>query len=121
VLEKKRLAERLVLATRRVEFSRDEDLSCVMQDDADPNERSIDWEVKGARQLEQAFSCLANERDVAQETLRRTQSCKELVGVFNGSRIERHTLARPTYICAARAPQASRVLRTKSGQNRRGD
>jgi hypothetical protein len=107
VLEQKLLAAGLVLATRRVEFSRNEDLSCVMQDDTDPNQRSLDWYLKVARQLKQSFSRLANKRDVPQEAWWSAQSRKQKIGVFNRSRNERHALARPTYWRSAAGARGS--------------
>jgi hypothetical protein len=53
-----------VLATRRVEFSGNEDLSGVMQNDTDPNQTRVDLEMEGTSQLEQTFSGLADKRDV---------------------------------------------------------
>jgi hypothetical protein len=97
VAEKELLAAGLVLAAGRVELSRNEDLSHVMQDDADPNQSSVDWEVQDASKFKQTFTCLANKRDVAHEARWRAQSYKEQIGVFNGSGIERHALVRPTY------------------------
>jgi hypothetical protein len=92
VLEQKVLATGLVLTTRRVEFSRDDDLSGVMEDDTDPNQSGIDWEMEGASQLEQTLSRLADQRDMAQETRWRAQACKQESRVFNGGRIEPHAL-----------------------------
>jgi hypothetical protein len=97
VAEKQLLAAGLVLATWCVELSRNEDLSCVMQDNTDLNQGRVDWEMKDSSKLKQTFTCLADKRDVAQETRWRAQSCQEQIGVFNGSGIERHALARPTY------------------------
>jgi hypothetical protein len=119
LLEQEVLAAWLVLATRRIELSRNEDFSGVMQNNTDPDQRSVDWEVERGRQVEQTFTCLANKPDVAQETRWRAQSCKEQIGVFNGSGIERHALARPTYqVSAAPAERTRRrrLLQTGVGQ-----
>jgi hypothetical protein len=97
LLEQKVLATWLVLATRRVELGGNENLSSVMQDDTDANKRSVDWNVEGGGQVEQMLPRLTDKRDVAQETRWRAQSCKQPIGVFNGSWIERHAFARPTY------------------------
>jgi hypothetical protein len=74
LLEQKVLATGLVVATRRVELSRNQNLSGVMQNDTDPNQRSVDGELEGGGQLEQTFSRLADQRDVAEETRWRAQS-----------------------------------------------
>jgi hypothetical protein len=109
VPEQKILSTRLVLATRPVELSRNEDLSGVMQHDTHANQRSVDREVEGAGQLKQAFARLADELDVPQETRWRTQSLEQKLGVVDGCWGKRHVLACSTY-----RRSASKARRSKS-------